>query len=214
MMSHQGLMGRETRIPATPVDLHSMVAARKSPGILILNEFGDVLHLNDMAWEALSLLREQGPLSKDGLMPEAIMELRHELHSRARSLRAELSGALLEVTRLVATSHAGVLVRVMALEGPKAGPDHEPRNLVMLEIVAERAQVNGGGKERFGLTEREWEVTQSLLQGLTNKEIGNALGITEPTVKAHIKHIMGKMKCTTRTAIVSHVAGSMALRYC
>ena len=57
-MSHQGLMGRETRIPATPVDLHSMVAARKSPGILILNEFGDVLHLNDMAWEALSLLRE------------------------------------------------------------------------------------------------------------------------------------------------------------
>ena len=213
-MSHQGLMGRETRISATPVDLHSMVAARKSPGILILNEFGDVLHLNDMAWEALSLLREQGPLSKDGLMPEAIMELRHELHSRARSLRAELSGALLEVIRLVATSHAGVLVRVMALEGPKAGPDHEPRNLVMLEIVAERAQVNVRGKEGFGLTEREWEVTQSLIQGLTNKEIGNALGITEPTVKAHIKHIMGKMKCTTRTAIVSHVAGSMALRYC
>ncbi len=49
-MRHQGLMGRDTRIPATPVDFHSMVAARKSPGILILNEFGDVLHLNDTAW--------------------------------------------------------------------------------------------------------------------------------------------------------------------
>ncbi len=213
-MNHRGLMGRETRIPATPVDFHSMVAARKSPGILILNEFGDVLHLNDTAWEALSLLREHGPLSKDGLMPEAIMELHHELHSRRGSLRAELSGHLSEVTRLVATSHAGVLVRVMALEGPKDGPDHERRDLVMLELVAKRAQVNGGGKERFGLTEREWEVTQSLIQGFTNKEIGNALGITEPTVKAHVKHIMGKMKCTTRTAIVSHVAGSMALRYC
>jgi DNA-binding CsgD family transcriptional regulator len=44
---------------------------------------------------------------------------------------------------------------------------------------------------------------------LTNKEIGNALGITEPTVKAHIKHIMEKMKCTTRTAIVSRLAGSL-----
>src|SRR6476469_4035515 len=117
MMSHQGLMGREMRIPATPVDLNSMVAARKSPGILILNEFGDVLHLNDTAWEALSLLRDHGPLSKDGLMPEAIMELRHELHSRRGSLRAELSGPLSQVTRLVATSNAGVLVRVMALEG-------------------------------------------------------------------------------------------------
>ena len=42
-------------------------------------------------------------------MPEAIMELRHELHSRGASLHADLSGALLEVTRLVATSHAGVL---------------------------------------------------------------------------------------------------------
>ena len=91
-------------------------------------------------------------------MPEAIMELRHELHSRGASLHADLSGALLEVTRLVATSHAGVLVRVMALEGPKNDPDHKRRDLVMLELVAERAQVNGGGKERFGLTEREWEV--------------------------------------------------------
>src|SRR6476619_912419 len=114
MMSHQGFLGRETRIPATPVDLHSMVAARKSPGILILNEFGDVLHLNETAWEALSLLSEHGPVSKDGLMPEAIMELRHELHCRGGTLRADLSGALLEVTRLVATSHAGVLVRVIA----------------------------------------------------------------------------------------------------
>ena len=49
MMSHQGMMGKETGIPATRVDFHSMIAARTSPGILILNEFGDVLYLNETA---------------------------------------------------------------------------------------------------------------------------------------------------------------------
>jgi DNA-binding NarL/FixJ family response regulator len=79
----------------------------------------------------------------------------------------------------------------------------------MLEQISDRESMNAAGQERFGLTNREWEVARILTQGLTNKEIGNALGITEPTVKAHIKHIMEKMKCTTRTAIVSRLAGSL-----
>jgi len=48
-------------------------------------------------------------------------------------------------------------------------------------------------------------VIEHLAKGWTNKEIANALGITEQTVKEHIKHIMQKTKSTTRTGILAQV---------
>ena len=41
-----------------------------------------------------------------------------------------------------------------------------------------------------------------LAQGFTNKEIGVTLGISEQTVKEHLKHIMEKPHCTTRTGVL------------
>jgi DNA-binding CsgD family transcriptional regulator len=190
-------------------DLHTVVASRKSPGIVILNGLGEVVHMNDTAWEMLSLIRQTAPVSKNGLVPEAMMSLCHELDSKVSGQHSISSHARLEVTHLMTTSGGGVLLRALALEGPKDLPSEGRRFLIMLEQVAERESVNAAGQERFGLTPREGEVIQALTQGFTNKEIGNALGITEPTVKAHIKHIMEKMKCSTRTAIVSRLAGSL-----
>jgi DNA-binding CsgD family transcriptional regulator len=40
---------------------------------------------------------------------------------------------------------------------------------------------------------------------LTNKEIASSLGITEPTVKSHIRGLMDKTRSTTRTGILSQV---------
>ena len=48
-------------------------------------------------------------------------------------------------------------------------------------------------------------VVQNLLKGWTNKEIANELGVTEQTIKEHIKHIMAKTKTTTRTGILVQV---------
>jgi DNA-binding NarL/FixJ family response regulator len=47
-----------------------------------------------------------------------------------------------------------------------------------------------------------------LARGQTNKEIANALGITEQTVKEHIKHIMKKTRSTTRTGILVRIFNS------
>lgn len=138
------------------------------------------------------------------------MDLCHELDSKILGRGSVSPHARLEATSFMTTVDGGVLLRALALEGTKDLPSQGRRFLIMLEQVAERESVNAGDQERFGLTDREWEVTRVLTQGFTNKEIGNALGITEPTVKAHIKHIMEKMKCTTRTAIVSRLAGSLA----
>lgn len=53
-----------------------------------------------------------------------------------------------------------------------------------------------------GLTSREREVLKLLMAGLTNKEIGNRLGIQEVTVKLHLRGIFRKFNVTNRTQAV------------
>jgi DNA-binding NarL/FixJ family response regulator len=49
------------------------------------------------------------------------------------------------------------------------------------------------------LTKREQEVLKQLALGLTNKEIGKALGISYETVKEHVQHILRKLDVSDRT---------------
>ncbi len=49
------------------------------------------------------------------------------------------------------------------------------------------------------LTQRESEVLRQLANGLTNKEIALALGISYETVKEHVQHILRKIGVSDRT---------------
>ncbi|MCB5908051.1 response regulator transcription factor [Streptomyces sp. SF28] len=53
--------------------------------------------------------------------------------------------------------------------------------------------------DRPQLTPRETEVMQSIAIGLSNRAIGRALGISERTVKVHIRSIFIKMNVSSRT---------------
>jgi two-component system NarL family response regulator len=53
------------------------------------------------------------------------------------------------------------------------------------------------------LTAREVEVLELIAQGLSNKEAGTALGITEETVKVHVRNIMDKLDVRDRTEAVT-----------
>jgi DNA-binding NarL/FixJ family response regulator len=57
------------------------------------------------------------------------------------------------------------------------------------------------------LTARELAVLELIAQGLRNKEVGSALGITEETTKVHVRNIMDKLNVQDRTEAVT-----MALR--
>jgi two-component system NarL family response regulator len=52
---------------------------------------------------------------------------------------------------------------------------------------------------RTNLTVREIEVLQMVARGLTNKEIGNALDISENTVRNHVNSIIEKLDVSDRT---------------
>ncbi len=54
------------------------------------------------------------------------------------------------------------------------------------------------------LTEREVEVLRLLAEGRSNREIAEALTITEKTVKSHVSSILGKLGVPSRTQAALH----------
>ncbi len=53
------------------------------------------------------------------------------------------------------------------------------------------------------LSEREREIVRLLVLGDPNKQIASALGITEQTVKSHVKNILAKLRVRDRTEAVT-----------
>ena len=69
------------------------------------------------------------------------------------------------------------------------------------KILKEFAEQASRGREEPAeekLSLKEREVLELVTRGLTNKEIGNKLGITENTVKNHLKNILDKLHLENR----------------
>jgi DNA-binding CsgD family transcriptional regulator len=60
---------------------------------------------------------------------------------------------------------------------------------------------------RFGLTTRERETVQFLLEGFTSKEIASRMNISPNTVKAFIRMVMVKTGVSTRSGIIGRIVG-------
>ncbi|MBM3778095.1 MAG: response regulator transcription factor, partial [Acidimicrobiia bacterium] len=56
------------------------------------------------------------------------------------------------------------------------------------------------------LTTREVRVMELIARGCRNKELARELGISEETVKVHVKHILAKLGVSDRTAAVTVAA--------
>jgi two-component system NarL family response regulator len=63
-------------------------------------------------------------------------------------------------------------------------------------VVAQRLAERMGGPD---LTSRELDVLRLIVAGMSNKEIGNQLHISEATVKTHINNLLGKLGVSDRT---------------
>ncbi len=82
--------------------------------------------------------------------------------------------------------------------------------IVMLERKSNGAVTIAEVAKRFGLTPREQETVQCLLQGLTSKEIAQRMKISPNTVKAFIRLVMVKMNVSTRSGIIGKIVGPKA----
>ena len=53
------------------------------------------------------------------------------------------------------------------------------------------------------LSSREIAILRSIAHGLSNKEIGSQMSITESTVKGHVNHLLSKLRARDRTEAVT-----------
>jgi DNA-binding NarL/FixJ family response regulator len=65
---------------------------------------------------------------------------------------------------------------------------------------------SNGDRELECLTRREREVAQLVVMGLTNRQIGEALVITEGTASLHVKHALGKLGLRSRAQLAALVS--------
>lgn len=64
---------------------------------------------------------------------------------------------------------------------------------------------------REALTDKEFKVVSGLLEGMSNAEIAQSIGISEPTVKAHLSHVMRKWGLRDRVQVALRAVQSGAL---
>ena len=74
----------------------------------------------------------------------------------------------------------------------------------MLDMVQRPSEITPAGQS---LTGREWDVIALVSEGLSNKEIGRRLGLTEGTVKIHLHNIYQKLRVANRTALAVAAIG-------
>jgi len=53
------------------------------------------------------------------------------------------------------------------------------------------------------LTDRERQIMRLVSEGLSNKEIGRRLNITDGTIKVHLHHIFTKLEISNRTVLAA-----------
>lgn len=192
---------------ADPAD--NLADQRAGAGIVVLSSSMQLLHMNRQAAELSKLINmtDNGgtpPRAAQGVLPAVLTELCSEI-MKALQVRTEAKDwEQFEVKRIAGNSKQPILLRGFGL--PDKGGIQHARLVVTMEELGRRQYLNTEqAKEKFQLTNREQSVVENLAKGWTNKEIANALQITEQTVKEHIKHIMRKTNSTTRTGVLVQV---------
>ncbi|MEO5657470.1 MAG: response regulator transcription factor [Nitrospiria bacterium] len=87
--------------------------------------------------------------------------------------------------------------RVMA--GDAVIPHHLAAKLLTEFAAMANSRVISPSGDANGLTNREVEILRHLSTGAANKEIANALSISDHTVKIHLKNILQKLHLCNRT---------------
>lgn len=105
---------------------------------------------------------------------------------------------------LLKTAEIDELVRaIRAVASGRSMLDPTVAGKVMAQFASGRAPAewaSGVKKDEFeGLTERELEILRLVGKGLTNKEIGRKLFISDRTVQAHLSNIFSKLGVGSRT---------------
>jgi len=178
--------------------IDSIVAGLPYEGIIVMDGSLEVIYQNENAIEFLSNLNKaaRGRQTFHSFLPKEIYEPCKQLitsaHRRGTSKHQH--------HRFYLASPAGqqrLSVHLRIITHCASNP------LLLLGFDSKEEKLSLIGRlRRLGLTRREVDLVLLLSKGLTNREIGRKLFISEYTVENHLRSIYRKMDVTNRTAVV------------
>jgi DNA-binding CsgD family transcriptional regulator len=191
----------------TPSDQYSeetmgLAEERAGHGILLMTVSGRILLIDSRADELCQRIRVASE-DRGETLPPPILKIVSEIAESLESLNQLKDWEAFGVRRVIEGVEERILVSGIGL--PARGDATERRILLTLDVIIPRTSARR--LDAFDLTPRETTTVKELLKGSTNKEIAQAMGISEQTTKEHIKHIMEKTTTTTRTGIIMAVVG-------
>ena len=98
---------------------------------------------------------------------------------------------------------AGYLLKTVSTERLVESIASVRQGNMPLDDAAAKALVRRMNEPEAGLTDREQSILRLLGEGMTNKEIGEALTISPLTVKTHLQAIFDKLKVSDRAHAVA-----------
>jgi DNA-binding NarL/FixJ family response regulator len=157
-------------------------------------------------------IRQAGELAPDLVLMDLRMPVRNGVDATAEIVRMQPNTRVVvlttyasdgEVIRAIEAGAVGYLLKDVphdelfrALRAVARGERY------LAAVATERLMARWQRPARAALTEREIDVLRCVARGAANKEIAASLGIAEPTVKAHLVHIIEKLGVENRTAAV------------
>ena len=154
--------------------------------------------------QAVTVLREQYPSARLVLLASHL-----DAQEMANAIQAGADAFLMKDISPAALAQSLRLVMI----GEKVFPTHLAALLITGKAGA-NSSANGPTAAK-GLSQRETQILERLLQGDSNKMIANHLNITEATVKVHLKSLLRKINASNRTqaaiwALNNGIGGELA----
>jgi DNA-binding CsgD family transcriptional regulator len=176
-------------------------AGDDTPGVLVLDHGGRVLQFTQAAERLLGELEDlPSGRPETGSLPSAVLSVAGALR---RALGPGSDRDRNGVPRLLVRTRAD---RWLALHGALSEP--QPARGSETVIVVEPAgprEVAWLRTSAYGLSDREREVVDLVVRGLSTKEISKTLFVSEYTVQDHLSNVFDKVGVRGRRALVKRL---------
>ena len=170
------------------------LVARTSPDLVLLDLQMPVLD----GLSCLALLREKHPHVK-------VVVFSGSEHREQIELALSTGAAAYIAKSINPLDIPAMLRQALAGNVYYSTPRVDPQAISHMRQTSEREQVRG----ETGLTTRELEILTAVSEGLSNRQVGKKLFLSDQTVKFHLHNIYGKLGVSNRTeaAGVAHQLG-------
>jgi DNA-binding CsgD family transcriptional regulator len=166
------------------------------PGLLLLTEDLEVVAMTPVAERWLTEIAEADWPRKRAL-PSAVAAVVARLFAIERGTDAD---ALMPKVRLRTVSGHWLVLHASRLSGPSM-----QRPIAVIFEVARPVEIAPLIAQAYDLSKREGEIMQSVLRGLSTREMADTFHIASHTVQDHLKAIFEKVGVSSRRELVGQL---------